>query len=259
MCIGDVILYDKTRHIIENLLFEELDSDETLKLHIRGMIDDTCCYTIYNNPIRVVCSERIRGNEMVCVIKTIDEFRTNLSHLPDKLRIVKITMEKIMQKTREFTSAKEINKLLDTIPDDYTNVFIDVIYEEGHVTRAMIRKREKYFTMFETSIQNPNADAEIPQMTIVELYKTVKSHKISMGHVKRTMLLISQFSRNFTSVTTTKKTVLFDAEQYALYTMSLDCPKMKYHDELLETSWNPDRLAMCIDENEYRDIMERWK
>ncbi|AGE48556.1 hypothetical protein PBCVAN69C_571R [Paramecium bursaria Chlorella virus AN69C] len=255
-CISDILLYDKTRHVLENLVFEDLAPNETLKLFVRGMIDNKCSYILYSNPFRVICSERIQGSETSSVLRNIDELETKLKRLPELFRITKITLRKYTTTSQECRSSRGINKFLDTIPDDYTHVFIDVKYDAGYTTKAEIHKHEKYYTVFETSILNDDPEEFLDP--IVEFYKSVKTHKISMGHIKRTMSTICPFMWSLTSITTVKKNVLFNAEEYNLYRISQDCPKMKFHDELLEISWNPDRLVMCIGEDEYKDISERW-
>jgi len=254
--ISDVLLYDKTRHVLENISFEELAETETLKLIVHGMLDDKCTYIFYNNPFRIVCSERIHGNISSSILKSVEELKTNIKTLPDLMQITRISSRKYTTISRECRSSKEINKFLDTIHDDYTRVLINVQHDAGYVSNAEIHKHEKYYTVFETSLLH--VDPEELVEPVVEFYKSVKTHKISINHIKRTMSTVCPFTRSLTSVTSTKKIVLFDVSDYDLYRNSQNCPKKKFHEELLEFSWNPDRLVNCIGEDEYKDIFARW-
>ncbi|APC25792.1 hypothetical protein BST79_gp279 [Only Syngen Nebraska virus 5] len=254
--ISDVLLYDKTRHVLENISFEELAETETFKLIVRGMFGNMCSYIFYNNPFRIVCSERINENISSSILKSVEELKTKIKTLPDLMKITRIISRKYTTTTQECRSSKAINKFLDTTQDDYTRVLINVQHDAGYVSNAEIHKHEKYYTVFETSLLHDNPEEIIEP--VVEFYKSVKTHKISMGHIKRIMSTICPFTRSLVSVTATKKIVLFDASEYELYRNSQDCPKVKYHEELLEISWNPERLAMCLGEDEYKDILTRW-
>jgi len=253
--LGNVILYDKTRYILDDISFEDLNlaQDETFKLDVRGQLGDRCIYMIYSNPLVITYSESIRSSSNASVLYSFGELKSKLRTLPELIQITRITTRRYKSIVRECSSARAITKLLDTVQDDYTRVRIKVNHDAGLcITCVEIHKHDKYDVTFETSV------IEEAEHNLVEFYKSVKTHQISMGHVKKAIRLICPYMWSVVSVITTKKTELFNIDDYELYSKIQSCPKVSYHDELLEISWKPGRLAMCIGEDEYRDIASRW-
>jgi len=199
----------------------------------------------------ITCFERINDREDVSVLHSFDDLRLKLRKVLELIKIVRITTRRYKHTVHECSSSRAITELLNAIQDDYTRVNITVNYEEVEfMTRAEIFKREKYHTIFTTSL--------LEDIDVVEFYKSVKTHKISMGHIKRALLMICPYMWSLVSITTTKKVELFNIDDYELYSKIRDCPKDKYHEELIEFAWKPERLAMCIGEEERQHIASRW-
>ena len=248
--ISDVLLYDKTFHILDTIEFEDLTPNEMIRMNVRGKFENICNYKLYND--RIICSEDIDGKQNTYVLKTIDELKTRLRKLPELMKIVKITKRKNTTSLfDECISSRMINKCIDMIPDEYSTMHCTIQHETGYISNMTVRKDEKYYVSFDTSLNDDELAELVPP--VVEFYKCVKSHKIAMGHIKRAIAIVCPFAHSLVVATTIKKTVLFD-----MSTISLETSPKKFHEELVHVAWNPDRLAMCVGEDEYKEIVDRW-
>jgi hypothetical protein len=182
-------------------------------------------------------------------MKSLDDVREDMSSF-DKRYITHIETRRTKKIETTANSSREINRIIDRVPDDYDKMKLSVICDNA-TTSAQIYKDDKYEMIFQTFV-----NADIPFRSIVELYKRVKCHKIAVGWIKRTLITVCPYMESFVTLTTTKEQTLFDRERdiYTLFDHKRDphtpCIDRSFHDELVQTAWHPDRMHNCFDEHD---------
>lgn len=238
--ILDALAYDRVRHVIDTFEFGYIEPDEKLIVTIRGICGDKRTYTIHGKPFRILVSNGVNVESM----KSLDDVRADILSF-DKRYITRIETKRTKKIEMMADSSREINRILDRVPDDYTKMKLSVICDNA-TTSAQIVRDNKYEMIFQTFV-----NADIPFRSIVELYKRVKCHKIAVGWIKRTLLTVCPYMESFVTLTTMKEQTLFDREKdiYTLYPHA-HCINRPFHDELVQAAWHPDRMRNCFDEHD---------
>jgi hypothetical protein len=225
------LVYDHVRNIIECMSLNTVQFNEKIKITLRGSSNDERVYVYGENDVVLIREGREHH------IVTRRDIPLDMLQCIENTRVASIHAKKTRVLTNMCRTSKEINRFLGTVTDEYTRLRVDVTHPGGILTCIQITKDQgMYHVLFQTGV------GIVP---VVDVYKRVRSHKTSLGWIRRTMSTVCPFLESFVTIRVIHEETLFDR--------CSDMPAYEerpFHEELLEIAWHPTMMRNCLDERD---------
>lgn len=245
-------LWDRVRFLLETAVETKLESDQTLKLIIKGFLGDEIKIMI-NSSETLFMKDTINNDSKTSFVSKKDVVDTILKTcFIDKILTPRMIYQKLYTtKTTEIIVTKDIEKFTkEHAVDDYDDLRIRMSFEDGTMISSLTKKCEKLYISH--IVYFARIEDDLPTL---ETYTRRRSNKSAVNFVQKFFKTIRPYEMSLLVVERLQSRTLFDENTFEPLRFG---NKDELHDELMNVVYHPENRNLFYDERELESMNSRW-